>query len=887
MDVDDEYDAFFDDLDEATLAGLDEIEQQNASNALEERPAKRQKVDHTPDFDLDELPEISVQNNFYSTTTDSLPPERPQQTPVVPSRNKHVNPNPAPNPRPHLPARHSWNASHQPSQRPTQARTNARSRSDAHPQSRRGGMQRSNSRLAIIASALATSSQQTPTVAVAQPQAANAGPDPRTLEQIDELKRKLDELHEENTKMQTALREAQDARFSREGEVSVLRQHLERAAKDHANQVERLKNMREEVDAKQVAIQKEMKAEMERLKTQLAFKQQEADANTLSFRKAPPSVRRKTTQLPSSSHAPQTPVGNNRVVNSHALDGFPLMTPLRNKPPLRCPKSPETSRKSEPALGFENSFVTTPIRPKPLKLPPPPPPPPRDENFWASQQVNRSQPSSIPRPPSPDDFLMGDEVGVGPASSQNVDQETLDEESDDDESVFDEPVPRFHRNAELTRIVLSHSHPIAKIPTLQFLIECAASKPDFESAQVVSSSISSILEVLANTSEDFGYEYTVAILTRSLLALIEVFKTNNIITPFVTIFNLLTVLLGTFPDFRLSLVSMPESENDQRSKVVILLSRVVMDHLNPGETHDLFTTLSDELFALLECLVWDLQHDLLPKVSAFATNRELFAVFFNTAQPHAFLSRGARFLALLFSYPRMYECCLTENNEDGAPPDFGRAVNLDRLCSLLIDVNRCDTDATSMKQHILMFFAALSMSHSDAVNVLAASAVFIPSLITHIAYLSRPVWEEEDEASFEPQFQPASLTIRTLNKTLSLLHHVVFNADPVVNLPDKFLRAPIRAFNGLNHSFIVTFARLSSGAAPDWISKESKRDMNGMIGNLIIITEMASELLELVVGGPEADGLLVMYQNNGQGSMIDEEEMERDVTGSGKGPSQS
>ena len=41
--------------------------------------------------------------------------------------------------------------------------------------------------------------------------------------------------------------------------------------------------------------------------------------------------------------------------------------------------------------------------------------------------------------------------------------------------------------------------------------------------------------------------------------------------------------------------------------------------------------------------------------------------------------------------------CSTETeNEDGAPPDFSRAVNLDRLCSLLIDVNRCDTDVGSL-----------------------------------------------------------------------------------------------------------------------------------------------------------------------------------------------
>ncbi|KAL0072457.1 hypothetical protein AAF712_000220 [Marasmius tenuissimus] len=752
MDVDDEYDGFFEDLDEATLASLNEIERQNASDTLEERPAKRQKVDHTTDFDLDELPEISVQNNFYSTETDTFTSERPQQqAPAIATRHERVNHNFNANPRPHLPTRRAWSTPQQPAQSQAQARPNPRSRSDAAPQARRGGIQRSNSRLAIIASALATSQPQT-TVPVNVPQpAANVGPDTETLAQIDELKRKLDELHEENTKIQSALREAQDARYSKEGEVSVLRKHLEKAAKEHASHVERLKIAREEADTKQLSVQKEMKAEMERLKTQLAFKQQEADANTLTFRKPPPSVRKKSTQPLATTSVPQTPGVNKRVVSIQGHDSFPMMTPMRAKKTARLPpKSPETSRISEPALGFENSFMT-PLRPKQSKHPPPPPPrlPPRDDNpfdSWDANERDQWQAPSLPRPPTPNDFAMGDATGVEPGSSQSVDQEVIDGETGagDDDSINDGPIPQFHRNAELTRVVLSHSHPIAKVPTLQFLVESAASKPEFASAQVLSSSISSILEVMATTSEDFGYEYAVTILTRSLLALIDVFKANH----------------------------------------------------------------------------------------------------------------------------------LAERNEDGSPLEFSRAVNLDRLCSLLIDVNRLEAEAISMKLHILMFFTALSIAHSDTLNLLASSTVFIPSLITHIAYLARPVWEEEDEASFEPQFKPASLTIRTLYKTLALLHHVVFNVIPVVNLPDKFFRAPIRAFNGLSHSFIVAFGRISYAAAPDWITdEESKRNMAGMI-------EMATELLELVVDGPEGESLWSMYQDGGaQSTVIDEEEMELEVTG--------
>ena len=103
----------------------------------------------------------------------------------------------------------------------------------------------------------------------------------------------------------------------------------------------------------------------------------------------------------------------------------------------------------------------------------------------------------------------------------------------------------------------------------------------------------------------------------------------------------------------------------------------------------------------------------------------------------------------------------------------------------------------------------------------------------------------------------------------------------------------MKAFNGLNHNFIVTFGRISYAAAPDWITdEESRQNMSGMIGKRVhcdhanisnyftrLIIEMAVDLLALVVDGPEGDSLWSMYQGGAQSGMIDEEEMELEVTG--------
>lgn len=81
-----------------------------------------------------------------------------------------------------------------------------------------------------------------------------------------------------------------NARLAKEGEVSVLRKNIEKvplaytiaifladyfpsqAAHDHSAQVAKLKAAKEEADAKQIQMQKEIKEEMERLKTQYTFK---------------------------------------------------------------------------------------------------------------------------------------------------------------------------------------------------------------------------------------------------------------------------------------------------------------------------------------------------------------------------------------------------------------------------------------------------------------------------------------------------------------------------------------------------------------------------------------------------------------------------------------
>jgi hypothetical protein len=88
--------------------------------------------------------------------------------------------------------------------------------------------------------------------------------------------------------MQVALKEATDVKFAREGEVTFLRNKIEKVgaqerglnskaktsqvAQDHAAQILQLKSAKDAANTRLVQMQVEMKEEVERLKTQFIFK---------------------------------------------------------------------------------------------------------------------------------------------------------------------------------------------------------------------------------------------------------------------------------------------------------------------------------------------------------------------------------------------------------------------------------------------------------------------------------------------------------------------------------------------------------------------------------------------------------------------------------------
>ncbi|ESK97149.1 rad26 atrip [Moniliophthora roreri MCA 2997] len=898
----DEFDDVFDDLDDATLAELDAIERNNVPNVQDNRPPKRQKIDHEPikagSFDLEDLPEVSVQNDNYSIDMNTIMLQPSNQAQELPAR--RVQSNDASG----IGKKRSAGGIAAPRNQSIVVSSSQSARHDSRPPSRRAGSG-SAIRLSAIAAAL-TGPAPTPTPVPAP------APAPRfeaLTEKVDVLQKQLEELRGENERMQNALKEAQDARFAKEGEVTVLRKGVERAAQDHAAQTAKLRTAKEESDSKHLARQKELSEEIERLRTQLVFKQHEEESNSL--RRAPVSVRTKRPVVREMSQTitvpPRTPTRNKMFHDSPARlpDSFVATSPSRRMSSVvrRNPISPEKSRKSAVLPGFENAFLDSPSKAKqnssmqrsrapavPPKDLPVPSAPSSQRPISTLQRISFSQisyaPQSTPRPQIDEDVIM-DDVSAPPSPmnaimDQDVETGVAEVEGQaPDESEYEEDVSgvtQLNRKAELTRIMLTHTHPTSKQSALQSFIEWA-STPDFPSTQIFSESMSTILETVASVSEDVAFDVSVPTLTRCLVSIFEAFNTANLIQPLTMITNLLAMLLHTFPEFRLSFLTHTASDVDQRPKILVLLSQLIEEQLPPNKHNPLSRALSDDIFDFMEVLIWDAPAGSVKKLSMILCNQALTATLFNNAQPHWLLFRSIRFLALLFSYPIMYQHCIdlatSGLNGDGAKLDLQRLFQLERLCSFLIDTNRCDPDAICMKAHVLMFFAALSVAEPDGLNLLVNSQVLIPSVVTYIAYLTKPIWEEEDEETWDPVLKPASLTTHTLSRAVAVLHYIVNNVQPSVNLRQKFHRSPVRAFNGITHNYIITFGRLAYAPAPEWLNEDSRHHLAGVV-------EMARDLLEMVVDGPEVDSVWALYQDDmEENEAVDEGEMEESLIGHG------
>ncbi|KAK7472780.1 hypothetical protein VKT23_000887 [Stygiomarasmius scandens] len=743
MSFDDNFDAYFpDDFDEQTFAALDQVEQSYFGSAPpkndSEPPPKRQRTETgwshvatsttvqprsaapatTTSFDTDELPEISVSNDAYAFNQEDIASASRQET-----QNKESRIQSKPPPSSRLASssrvtstRNSASTTSTLSNRTSSTASRSGStHSSQRNQSARSSASRAN-RISIIASALGTASSITPPVPSrnvvaptfihsqneSTPAVAPASDETPVNTQLNRIMAELEELRKQNLKFQNELKAAQDARFAKEGEVTLLRKGIERTAQEHARQIADLNAAKEDLINQKNKLEKDLRAEVERVKTHV-LQQHEMETNQ---KKVPSSARQKNRFI-SQSHLPlsQTPIS--RVNNDFAGAGPSTqvqITPRKGTTSARPQRSPDVSRKNAMLPGFENAFAaSTPKRSS--KASSKPSQSQKESEFAVpllpkrlfvediSRQKSSSAPdASVSGPPSTpaleanEDFPMADVFDPGPGEDAVVLKQTPRTYPEEDSI---EMFGFFSKKAELARVLLTHAFPSSGVPTLQILAE-AASKVPSTSRDVFSSSIPRILSVISDTMIDDDYELVVECLSQELTRLSVIMNHENLLKELIPLFNLLTTLLYTFPLFSTSLLSHVHSELDPRPDILVLFCDVVKQRL--GVDQELDHNFVNQTLSVLEALCWTTPGDS-QLLEIVTTDVEVFKLLLDPSQPSWILVRSTRLLVLLYAFPKLRRVTFSFQEVNGEekvqlPP------HLDNLCVYFTDNNAQDADVS-------------------------------------------------------------------------------------------------------------------------------------------------------------------------------------------------
>ncbi|KAI0666623.1 hypothetical protein C8Q78DRAFT_1058470 [Trametes maxima] len=729
--------------------------------------------------------------------------------------------------------------------------------------------------------------------------------DRSTRLELHTLKAQLEDLLKAQEETNKALQDAEHARYAKEGEVSILRRNMEKTAKEYAAELARARTAREQAEAAQAQLRKEMAEEKERLKTQYLFKQQELETS----RKTPWAVRIKRIEnqglmSPGSPGSPRRYVGatgqkggTSSVFQTPSHSRFNKSLP--NSPERKHTKSADSPPPKKPAklLGFYNAF-----EPSPLKA---------SLSFsQASQSTqikdkgkNRAAPSFDisdahaedlffnPRP-TPDDtharssplsspseelredtFVneihaqkdsSGPTSSVEPAtSSPAADVEMKDESKPAGPPESAEPLQVPDWNREIHRIILTHKHHGSKQQTLQLLINYSppGSAPSVRTADYSTQS-ARLLDSLGMAMLKFTHtddviqtvEQTLSAMGRVLAAAGSV----STLAALVDLMKILALFVPAFVPLAFSRIDDPGGM-DEPPVILLLLCEVIRDYLVPtdGGFDESHTALATEVMGLLEVVCWYTPPELAMRLSVLVRKPGVLSVLINPAQPSWLLCRSLRALTLTASYHALWKQFLSfplseppeagKALQSGPDKDFTRIPHIEQLASLLIDPSRDSSEGQPLREIILNFVTTLAVAHSDALSLMLNSQAMLPSIVMFLHNLTAPLWEEDEE--FMRDAELIQWTVQTMTRTVLLLHYLMANADTTkINLRQKLMHPSRRFSSALWHAFTVSLGRISYAFPPEWTGAENALRLDQ-------ICDLARDVLELAVDGPELESI--------------------------------
>ncbi|EIW62526.1 uncharacterized protein TRAVEDRAFT_17188 [Trametes versicolor FP-101664 SS1] len=744
-----------------------------------------------------------------------------------------------------------------------------------------------------------------------QPPPPSQGQSGRSLRiEIDTLRAQLADILKENAEAKKIVQEERNARYAKEGEVSILRKTMEKTTKDHLAEVARIKAARESAEAGQAQLRKEMTEERERLRTEYMFKRHELETNV---RKTPWSVRIKRPEN-QGSLTPVSAAAQRRQAAASPQHGGPssiFQTPSRSRIDKSLPNSPERQRRrrivdspppKKPARlpGFYNAFEPSPLKTSlqfsqaaqstqingkgkqrveelsfdVQNLPAEDlffNPRPTQEDAQARSSPLSSPPQEERREgvvvPEADEQkeLFAPSGSAEPVTSSPAegDVDMKDEAKPAEPTAPAEPLVTPDWTKELQGIILTHKHRSSKQPTFQLLLNHAmpATAP-LERDQEYTVQIAQLLESLgdvAHMSADEDADDIVHSVERTLSTMGRILCGVGSVATLAALLDLVKVTALFVPAF-IPLALAPNGEDgvDAPPELLLLLCDVVSTHLTPiAESVDQGRSeLATEALALLEVVSWYTPPDLALRLSVFVRKAGVLSALINSVQPTALLLRTMRALTLAASYRPLWKHFLSFPltngiQEDASASDFYRIPHIEQLASFLTDRARDGPECRPLRDAILNFITTLAVSHTDALHILLQSHALLPSIIVFLHNITSSLWEEDEAFMGDPKL--ITWTVDVMTRTLVLLHYLMTNADPTkINLRHKLMCPPRRFSNALWHMFTVSLGRISYAHPPEWAGAE-----NALI--LDQICDMAKDALEVAVDGPELESIWAAF----------------------------
>ncbi|KAH9037060.1 hypothetical protein EDB85DRAFT_1861707 [Lactarius pseudohatsudake] len=689
------------------------------------------------------------------------------------------------------------------------------------------------------------------------PRARNAPRIGDARDELESLRTEVEELKRRNAEQQRTLDQAVNEKRAKIGEVEILRANLQKAATAHNEETAKLRAVKETLEAAQVAAQKKQEAELERLRTQLVFKQHEMEASRKTVLRAPA-----LSQAPAPSQVPR-------------WDAVPSTPRRPHRTPAAQSPSPHHQKRSAPGLskvgapllpGFVNDFAI---------------PPPKKTNGTARANASHFERSQGMRdrdldPPrtQTDEHMEFDRYSQGGAAD-HPDVDVHMDFGDDVKALQPQHVAGSSRTAKpfdwlgwMRQLVLAHS----MSPTAPSTIQLLLSQPPFDANHATTFTLACTSLIDAVAASAGSYDPIARVVVDSLAQIVNTLLISVRLKPLVSTLNLLGVLVISLPSFAMNLLKPTNGP-----AFLEIICTMIVNLLQPSNTNskvhekaeerELSLTVAREVFGLLNAVIYSLPPEYHYQLAIIPQTANVLTTMLSNQQPTSFLECSARTLSYLSTRTGLFRPLMSFTDEvPESARDFSKLPQVDRMCALLVDPTRTGDKGHSIRASVLATLISLAMAHDDALTILSESPFFIPSLVALLADLSTALWEEEPELMASPEL--LSETVAGIARGVLLLHYVVFRAPKgPASLRARLQAAPPRHFNGIGHQFVVALGRLSFAEPPDEVSAQDR-------GWLEQLADLARDVMDLVMAGPESESVWSLFQE-------DEDEEGQKSTGGG------